>query len=630
MAEEQSSVWGALSSPTAAASVTPKKEIIIPLFSDEEITRRIDEFSSMKGNLCAVFYGLDGSAKTGAAIDSRTKEEVAEGWKIYVIDHDQNAYPNKIDYWDNDPNIICLDPIVIGEDGHEDPIATYGLVLSYSRYIWRMCKVQKVKTVIYDGIDALLKVCERVMKIVDLQQDPSARLKDNWDWCLDGDTLILMSDLTWKPIQHIEVGDQVIGLKENVTSKRMYYTPSKVTDKGFLHRPVTLYETANGSIKCTKEHKFLKAGSRTWIQVGNAKSAKLRFISKPEKELEFSSSYKKGYLSGCLQGDGHLESEKKLNFYSKSPEILNRLKSYLDDLDIVYNEYPQASIRQITVLGQFAQVLYELISNDDSDEWVRGYTSGFSDSEGYCEGSNVLIWNITIDNFEPLFKALEKWNIEYKMIKHQTHGFSPGKDTYALNVIGMNNCIRFYSIFRPARLTLKYKDKSLWSMNSQIESRLDLPPQKVWAITTETGNYIANGFISKNSYRNDRFTEIITTFKRMNAGKVFVTHCKEVKQWVETIPGSKKKELAVVAHIPNWESKFPDKMLQRVYFEKKTEGNLVKIIGHIRKCNTNIVLEGTDVLVAEVDTKTKQYKWNSMWELYNNIHAKSNSGVTKK
>jgi hypothetical protein len=154
----------------------------IPIYSDEQIQKRIDQARARVSGLCAVYYGFDGTGKTGAAMDCRTAEEIERGAKIYVIDQDQNAMPTWADYHNCDPNIIIMDPIVIGEDGHEDPLATYGSILSYTRYILRKTEAEEVKMSIYDGIDSMLKTCEQVMKIVDLKQDPLAKVKDNWDW----------------------------------------------------------------------------------------------------------------------------------------------------------------------------------------------------------------------------------------------------------------------------------------------------------------------------------------------------------------------------------------------------------------------------------------------------------------
>ena len=156
-----------------------KPEIV----SEEEIERWIEESKEVfKSPICAVLYGHDGTGKSGCALDCRTPEEIKEGWKIYVIDVDGSCEPLHWQYYNNDPNIIILDPYVIGEDGKIDYVQTYARILAFIKYIRGRETKEKIKAVILDGVDSLLKICEYVMKIEDLKIDPTARVSNSWDW----------------------------------------------------------------------------------------------------------------------------------------------------------------------------------------------------------------------------------------------------------------------------------------------------------------------------------------------------------------------------------------------------------------------------------------------------------------
>jgi len=156
-----------------------------PLFTSADIARVVEQNKKVvaKSNICAVFYGVDGTGKTGAAIDCRTPEEIKEGWKVYVIDFDDGCAPLKYKYYDNDENLILLDPTYIGEDNKPDYVATYDKTLAIIKYILEQEKAgENIKAVVLDGLDSLLKTCEYVMKIEDLKIDPQAQITQSWEW----------------------------------------------------------------------------------------------------------------------------------------------------------------------------------------------------------------------------------------------------------------------------------------------------------------------------------------------------------------------------------------------------------------------------------------------------------------
>ena len=62
-------------------------------------------------------YGFDGTAKTGAAMELRTEDDIMTGRPLYILDFDKSAKPIKSSFHNNDPNIIILDPTVRYKEG---------------------------------------------------------------------------------------------------------------------------------------------------------------------------------------------------------------------------------------------------------------------------------------------------------------------------------------------------------------------------------------------------------------------------------------------------------------------------------------------------------------------------------
>jgi hypothetical protein len=134
--------------------------------------------------ICAVFYGHDGTGKSGACLDCRTEDEVKQGKKVIVIDLDCSAGPLKMKYFEGDPNIKVIDPIEMLPDGNIDYVSTYNKILAVIRYIRSNEKELNLAAVVLDGLNTLLKVCEYVMRYENLQVDPDAQIKDRWQWAI--------------------------------------------------------------------------------------------------------------------------------------------------------------------------------------------------------------------------------------------------------------------------------------------------------------------------------------------------------------------------------------------------------------------------------------------------------------
>ena len=125
------------------------------------------------------------SGKTGSALDSLTDEEKANGAEVHLHDFDTAGETTKSAHHGGSANIVVLDPWVIDPDSTSripyDFPATYQKVMDILRAQIEMADKQNeyfrqhgrmpspyLKTVVFDGADQWLNICETLMKVEDL------------------------------------------------------------------------------------------------------------------------------------------------------------------------------------------------------------------------------------------------------------------------------------------------------------------------------------------------------------------------------------------------------------------------------------------------------------------------------
>tara|TARA_R110000787_G_scaffold94113_5_gene196690 strand:- start:843 stop:2069 length:1227 start_codon:yes stop_codon:yes gene_type:complete len=138
-----------------------------------------------------VLMGIAGppkSGKSGSVLDSLTDEEKDNGAEIHHIDFDLGGETTKAAHHSGTNNIVVLNPWVINRNPSRVPYdfpATYQRTIDYLRAAVEMADAQLVyfnehgvmpspylKTVVFDGADHWLNICETVMKVDDLKLGP--------------------------------------------------------------------------------------------------------------------------------------------------------------------------------------------------------------------------------------------------------------------------------------------------------------------------------------------------------------------------------------------------------------------------------------------------------------------------
>lgn len=142
-----------------------------------------------------------------------------------------------------------------------------------------------------------------------LQRNVNPQTLDG-DWCLAPGTRLLCSDLKWKPIETLSIGDELIGFDETIKNAKL--RPSIIENIKHLNKPCIQITTEKGVITSSEDHMWVVSGSkpkkfsRMWkktseIQVGD----KIAYYTDP---WEYDDSREGGYVAGFIDGEGFLST----------------------------------------------------------------------------------------------------------------------------------------------------------------------------------------------------------------------------------------------------------------------------------------------------------------------------------
>lgn len=252
--------------------------------------------------------------------------------------------------------------------------------------------------------------------------------------CLDGNTQILMSDWSVKPISSIKEGDMVAGWTME-PGKRSKLVPTKVTATQH-HRAdtVKINMETGASVVCTPDHKW-------WS--GRRKEVRGRTVYSPASL---------GYRG---------------------------LSSLCEVIDITDNRWP----------------------SDPNVIEAAAYIAGIFDGEGTVRGDSIHISQCEKTHPEVVKRIRTSLNIlNFDYGEHRPKDREHQVDFYLRG--GRQELFRFLALCDPAKrmqvADSMFKSKFGNKTRKKITSIEAHQRQTVYNIETETGNYIANGFCSKN------------------------------------------------------------------------------------------------------------------------------------
>lgn len=132
--------------------------------------------------------------------------------------------------------------------------------------------------------------------------------------CLGAGTLVTMSDWSQKPIEDVQVGDEVVGYA-HVDGSKTTLTPTRVVATGSRIMPAVESTMADGSVIIhTPEHKWwtnrVEPGRREYSPLGPARNVQQQSLCKAldlsylNEELTGEQVVAAGYLAGMIDGEG--------------------------------------------------------------------------------------------------------------------------------------------------------------------------------------------------------------------------------------------------------------------------------------------------------------------------------------
>jgi DNA repair photolyase len=363
-------------------------------------------------------------------------------------------------------------------------------------------------------------------------------------YCLQGETPVLLGDGRHKPIEELDVGDEIYGTVR--TGKYRKYERTIVLDKWITLKPAYRVVLDDGTELVTSgDHRFLS--NRGWKHVLNAPRKPDRphlttnnylvgtgaFAPRPVESRE----YRRGYLSGIVRGDGHIGSYSyerlgrthgdvhRFRLALTDIEALYRARDYLTAEEIATNErvFNRAvgAHREMVAIGTSSRSLVERIGHLiewpilPSFDWCRGFLAGIFDAEG-CRSAFAL----RIANTDPQILAWTEAGAKrfgFQVAVDRTN--KPNGVTCLRITGGLSEHLRFFHLTDPAITRKRSIEGQMVKTFANLKVAAIEPLGRalpLYDITTGTGDFIANGVVSHNC-----FARPTHTYLDFNAGRDF-------------------------------------------------------------------------------------------------------------
>jgi len=368
-------------------------------------------------------------------------------------------------------------------------------------------------------------------------------------YCLSPETSILMADGRQKPLWSVQVGDSVMGTRTDGRCRR--YVPTAVQAAWNTRKRAYRITLADGTeIVASGDHRFLT--ERGWKYVTGAMTGEnqrpylttnnslvgfgLNGLAETLQPQYFRESYRRGYLTGMIRGDGMMISRnypkrkgggskvRLFRFALADIEALNRSRLFLEQEGVSTNTRPFVAAsenrRAMTSIysGKSASFdrIKQLIRWPDAPDldWHAGYLAGIFDAEGSHSRGVLRISNKNSEILDNIQQSLSVLGISHVLEGARENGVQCVRVTGGLPVRA-----KFFSLVGPAI------QRKVWADGAAVKSDAKLQVVSIEDlgaiidmidITTGTGDFIANGVISHNC-----FARPTHTYLDLDAGKDF-------------------------------------------------------------------------------------------------------------
>jgi DNA repair photolyase len=347
-------------------------------------------------------------------------------------------------------------------------------------------------------------------------------------YCLAGDTKILMADGTSRPLSDVRAGDEIYGTSRRGWYRR--YIKTRVLAHWSVVRPAFRITLEDGSsLIAGADHRFLT--ERGWKFVMDAvrqrphltPNNKLMGVGAFADAVAKDANYELGYLAGVIRGDALLRSysysrvgrassdHHQFRLALCDDEALARTQAYLANWGVGTHEFVFAQAgagrRRMHAIRTHARAsvanIREIVDwpADATQTWSAGFLAGIFDAEGsYSEGI-LRLSNTNAEIVGWIARSLDAFGFAYT-VERTKSGRARPVDVVRVKG-GLREHLRFFHTTDPA-ITRK-KDISGIAVKSAARlGVVDVRPlpgaMRLYDITTETEDFIANGVVSHNCY----------------------------------------------------------------------------------------------------------------------------------
>ncbi|WP_370323842.1 radical SAM protein [Euzebya sp.] len=347
-------------------------------------------------------------------------------------------------------------------------------------------------------------------------------------YCLVPDTPILMADGTQKALGDLATGDVVYGTK--LRGRYRSFVPSRVSDVWRSVKPAHRITLADGTaLVASGDHRFLT--ERGWKHVTGAEQGAARRPHLTTNNRLYGpgqlptgpaqdESYRRGYLCGMVRGDGTWGTYRyerggrttevhRFRLALVDDEPLVRTARYLEGFGVPTDRFrfaaATATRKEVQAIrtSRRASVarIEELIRwpvHEADEEWMRGFLAGIFDAEGSHAGTVMRISNADEDILAWTCRCMTALGVEHVREPARENGVS------CVRVRGgLPMRLRFLLTTAPATTRKRQIDGLAvkgWNRTDVVAIEplgVDLP---MVDISTETGDFIANGIVSHNCF----------------------------------------------------------------------------------------------------------------------------------
>ena len=348
-------------------------------------------------------------------------------------------------------------------------------------------------------------------------------------YCSSPDTPILMGNGRTLPISALRVGDEIYGTRFDGKYRR--YAQSRVLAHWSVIKPAFRTTLEDGTTLVTSgDHRFLT--ERGWKFVADTHPVQRPHLTINNKLMgtgafaegpSESDEYRHGYLCGMIRGDAHLATRSYLRANGNpatahqfrlalcDPEALLRAQDYLLDFEVPTQEFlfqaASGARRALHAVGAGSggrvAAIRELITwpSAPTKGWSAGFLAGVFDAEGSFSQQVLRISNTDEEIIGWIGDSLRLFGFGY-VVEHVPHTDKKPIDIVRLNG-GLKEHLRFFHTVRPA-ITRKFDIAGQAIKHAAKLRVVSVEPlakaMRLFDITTETEDFIANGVVSHNCF----------------------------------------------------------------------------------------------------------------------------------